>query len=173
MSKWNLDPAHSEAQFKVRHMMVSNVSGYFRDISASLQAEKEDLSDAEFQFEAKIDSIDTRQKDRDAHLKSADFFDAENHPLLTFNSTSVEVKDGNWLIKGDLSIRGISKSVELKAEYFGQVVDPYGQTKAAFEIEGKISRKDFDLTWNAVTEAGSIVVADEVKLLVNAQFVKA
>ena len=173
MSNWNLDNAHSEVQFKVRHMMVSNVSGYFRAFSGSMQAEKEDLSDAKFSFEAQIDSIDTRNSDRDNHLKSADFFDAANHPALSFHSNAVEARGDQWIIKGDLSIRGTQLPVELQAEYNGRAVDPYGQTKAGFEISGKISRKAYGLTWNAVTEAGSVVVSDEVKLLINAQFIKA
>lgn len=173
MSNWNLDNAHSEVQFKVRHMMVSNVSGNFREFSGSLEASKEDLSDARFAFEAQIDSIDTRNGDRDNHLKSADFFDAANHPVLSFVSQSVVAKGDQWLIKGDLTIRGTQLPIELQAEYNGQAVDPYGQTKAGFEISGKISRKAYGLTWNAVTEAGSVVVGDEVKLLINAQFIKA
>lgn len=172
MATWNLDTAHSEVQFKVRHMMVSNVSGYFRNFSGTLAAEADDLNDAQFDFEAQIDSIDTRQADRDGHLKSPDFFDAANHPALSFNSTSVQANGEDWIIKGDMTIRGTTLPIELKADYNGQAVDPYGQTKAGFEITGKISRKEFGLTWNAVTEAGSIVVSDDVKLSINAQFIK-
>lgn len=172
MATWNLDTAHSEVQFKVRHMMVSNVSGYFRNFSGTLTAEADDLNDAQFDFEAQIDSIDTRQADRDGHLKSPDFFDAANHPALSFNSTSVQANGEDWIIKGDMTIRGTTLPIELKADYNGQAVDPYGQTKAGFEITGKISRKEFGLTWNAVTEAGSIVVSDDVKLSINAQFIK-
>jgi len=170
---WNLDPMHSEATFKVRHMMVSNVTGHFKSFSATAQTQAEDLSDARFSFEADVDSIDTRQADRDAHLKSADFFDAANHPKLSFVSTSVEKRGEKHLLKGDLSIRGLVKPVELELEFNGSAIDPYGQTKAGFEITGLISRKEFGLQWNAVTEAGSVVVGDEVKISVNAQFIKA
>ena len=172
MATWNLDTAHSEVQFKVRHMMVSNVSGYFRSFSGTLAAEADDLSDAQFDFEAQIDSIDTRNSDRDGHLKSPDFFDAENHPTLSFKSTGIKTDGEDWLIKGDITIRGNTLPIELKGEYNGQAVDPYGQIKAGFEITGKIKRKEFGLTWDAVTEAGSIVVSDDVKLSINAQFIK-
>ncbi|MBI1316569.1 hypothetical protein GC167_06895 [bacterium] len=169
---WNLDPMHSEATFKVRHMMVSNVTGHFKSFSATAQTQSDDLSDAQFSFEADVDSIDTRQSDRDAHLKSADFFDAANHPKISFRSTSVEKRGDKHLIKGDLTIRGTARPVELDLEFNGSAVDPYGNTKAGFEISGAVSRKEFGLQWNAVTEAGSVVVGDEVKILVNAQFVK-
>jgi len=169
---WNLDPMHSEATFKVRHMMVSNVTGHFKSFSATAQTQSDDLSDAQFSFEADVDSIDTRQADRDAHLKSADFFDAANHPKLSFRSNAVEKRGDKHVLKGDLTIRGVERPVELDLEFNGSAVDPYGNTKAGFEISGAVSRKEFGLQWNAVTEAGSVVVGDEVKILVNAQFIK-
>ncbi|MEL6589268.1 MAG: YceI family protein [Bacteroidota bacterium] len=169
---WKIDPTHSEIQFKVRHMMISTVTGSFSSFDASLESDA-DFNNANIRFEADIDSINTGVADRDGHLKSADFFDAANHPKLSFASTRFEQSgDGEFVLEGDLTIRDTTKSVKLNVEYGGTLVDPYGQTKAGFELSGKINRKDFGLTWSAVTEAGSIVVSDEVKLLLNVQLVK-
>ena len=165
---WAIDPSHSDVMFKVRHMMISTVSGHFEDFNATVNADSDDFSGAEVEFSAKIDSINTKNADRDAHLKSDDFFNAESFPELKFKSKSY---DGNKLV-GDLTIRDVTKEVTFYTDFNGVATDPYGQTKAGFEISGKINRKDFNLTWSAVTEAGKIVVSDEVKLIVDAQFVK-
>ncbi len=165
---WAIDPSHSDVMFKVRHMMISTVSGHFEDFNATVNADSDDFSGAEVEFSAKIDSINTKNADRDAHLKSDDFFNAESFPELKFKSKSY---DGNKLV-GDLTIRDVTKEVTFDTDFNGVATDPYGQTKAGFEISGKINRKDFNLTWSAVTEAGKIVVSDEVKLSVDAQFVK-
>ncbi|MFD1144285.1 YceI family protein [Larkinella insperata] len=167
---WTLDPTHSEIQFKVRHLMVSNVTGKFNSFEGKVETTGDDFSNASVSFSADIDSITTGNEQRDGHLKSADFFDAENHPKLTFQSTDVKkVSDDEYEIKGDLTIRGITKPVTLKAEYGGQMGDFYGNTKAGFELSGTIKRKEFGLTWDAVTEAGGVVVSDDVKLLLNVQ----
>ncbi|MEY8779399.1 YceI family protein [Allomuricauda sp. XS_ASV26] len=168
-TNWNIDNAHSEIAFKVKHMMISTVTGYFEDYSASVETENEDFKGASFSFTAQTDSINTKNSDRDAHLKSDDFFNAEAYPELKFESKSF---DGNTLV-GDLTIKNITKEVSLDVDFNGVAVDPYGQTKAGFDISGAINRKDFDLTWSAVTEAGKIVVSDTVKLQLNVQFVKA
>jgi polyisoprenoid-binding protein YceI len=165
---WAIDPSHSDVMFKVRHMMISTVSGHFEDFNATVNADSDDFSGAEVEFSAKIDSINTKNADRDAHLKSDEFFNAESFPELKFKSKSY---DGNKLV-GDLTIRDVTKEVTFDTDFNGVATDPYGQTKAGFEISGKINRKDFNLTWSAVTEAGKIVVSDEVKLIVDAQFVK-
>ena len=165
---WAIDPSHSDVMFKVRHMMISTVSGHFEDFNATVNADSDDFSGAEVEFSAKIDSINTKNADRDAHLKSDEFFNAESFPELKFKSKSY---DGNKLV-GDLTIRDVTKEVTFDTAFNGVATDPYGQTKAGFEISGKINRKDFNLTWSAVTEAGKIVVSDEVKLIVDAQFVK-
>jgi polyisoprenoid-binding protein YceI len=165
---WAIDPTHSEIAFKVKHMMISTVTGHFEKFHALVESEREDFQDAVIHFTAKIDSINTKNGDRDAHLKSDDFFNASEYPELTFKSKSF---DGERLT-GDLSIRGITREISLDVNFNGVAVDPYGQTKAGFEISGEINRKDFDLKWNAITEAGSVVVSDQVKLLVDAQFVK-
>jgi polyisoprenoid-binding protein YceI len=167
-STWAIDPSHSDVTFKIRHMMISTVSGQFEEFSGTVETANEDFSGADVRFSAKIDSVNTKNEDRDNHLKSDDFFNAEKYPELTFKSKSY---DGNQLV-GDLTIRDVTKEVTLDTSFNGVVTDPYGQTKAGFEITGKINRKDFNLTWSAVTEAGKIVVSDEVKLVIDAQFVK-
>ncbi len=172
MATYKIDATHSEVTFKIKHLMISNVSGNFTKFDGEINANNEDLSDAVFSFEADVDSINTNNEQRDGHLKSVDFFDAENHPKLTFKSTSFTKKGDDFELVGDFTLRGVTKSVKLNAEYAGKMVDPYGNEKHGFEISGKISRKEFGLEWSAVTEAGGIVVSDEVKLLVNAQFAK-
>lgn len=167
-TKWNVDTVHSEISFKVKHMMISTVTGHIEDFKASVEAESENFINADFNFTAKIDSINTKNNDRDKHLKSDDFFNAEAYPEMTFKSKSF---DGNTLI-GDLTIRDVTKEVSLDADFNGIAVDPYGQTKAGFEVTGSINRKDFHLTWSAITEAGSIVVSDTIKLIVDLQFIK-
>ncbi len=165
---WNVDAAHSEIAFKVKHMMISTVTGHFEDFDATIGADNDDFSGADFRFTAKIDSINTKNKDRDAHLKSDDFFNAATYPEMTFSSKSF---DGNTLV-GDLTLRDVTKEITLDVDFNGVAVDPYGQTKAGFEMSGTLNRKDFGLTWSAVTEAGSVVVADNVKLVISVQFVK-
>ncbi len=165
---WNIDTTHSEITFKVKHMMISTVSGSFEKFDGKVESANEDFKNGDFSFSAEIDSVNTNNKDRDNHLKSDEFFGAEKNPKLTFKSKSF---DGEKMV-GDLTIKGVTKEVTLETEYNGTAVDPYGQTKAGFEFEGNISRKDFGLTWNAVTEAGSVVVSDKVKLIASLQFIK-
>ncbi|MFD2551768.1 YceI family protein [Bizionia sediminis] len=167
-TNWSIDNAHSEIAFKVKHMMISTVTGHFEDFQATAQTDDDDFNNASFSFSAKTASINTKNKDRDAHLKSDDFFNSEAYPEMSFVSKSF---NGSELI-GDLTIKDVTKQVTLNADFNGVAVDPYGQTKAGFEISGEINRKDFNLTWSAVTEAGSIVVSDKVKLVVDVQFIK-
>ena len=172
-TSWNLDGMHSQIGFKVKHMMISNVSGDFGKFNASIETEGDDFSTAKFDFSAEIESINTGVSDRDAHLKSDDFFNAETYPNMTFISTNIQRKgDEIFAITGDLTIRDVTRSINLDAEFGGVAVDPYGQTKTGFSITGKIKRSDFGLKWSAVTEAGSIVVSDEVKLNAELQFIK-
>ncbi|WP_173427050.1 YceI family protein [Kordia jejudonensis] len=167
-TKWNIDAAHSEIGFKVKHMMISKVKGAFEAFEASVETENDDFKNAQFDFIAKVNSINTKNNDRDTHLKSEDFFNADEYPEMIFKSTSF---DGDKII-GDLTIKNVSKEIALNTDFNGVVIDPYGQTKAGFEITGKINRKDFGLTWNAVTEAGNIVVSDTINLALDLQFIK-
>ncbi len=167
-TKWKIDKVHSEISFKVKHMMISTVTGHLDDFNATVETDNENFINADFSFISKTDSVNTKNSDRDTHLKSDDFFNADKYPELKFKSTSF---DGSTLI-GDLTIRDITKEIELDTEFNGIAVDPYGQTKAGFEISGTINRKDFNLIWSAITEAGSIVVSDTIKLIADLQFVK-
>ena len=170
---WKIDPTHSEIQFKVKHLMITTVTGYFETFDASFETENDDVHTASnIQFSADISSISTNNEQRDTHLKSADFFNAEEHEQLTFVGTNYEASGEEATLHGDLTIRGTTRPVTLKVEYGGTVVDPYGQTKAGFTVSGKISRKEFGLVWNAVTEAGAVVVSDEIRLHAEVQFVK-
>ncbi len=172
-TKWTIDGMHSEIGFKVRHMMISNVSGNFGQFTAEASTNGDDFSTANFSFNASIDSINTGVADRDGHLKSGDFFDAVAHPELTFQSTSVKkLSEGELEISGDMTIKGIVKPVTLVADFAGIAVDPYGQTKAGMSITGKIKRSEFGLTWSAVTEAGNIVLGDDISLNCEVQLIK-
>jgi polyisoprenoid-binding protein YceI len=172
--KWVADPAHSEIQFKVKHLMITTVTGYFQKFNISAETTDEKFTEVkEVIFTAQVNSINTNNDQRDTHLKSVDFFDAENHDQIRFVGNRYEqVGAEEYQLHGDLTIRGHTKPLTVKVDFGGIVVDPYGQTKAGFTVAGKISRKEFGLTWNAVTEAGSVVVSDEIKLLAEVQLVK-
>ena len=170
---WKVDTMHSEVGFKVRHMMISNVSGSFGSFDAHATTAGDDFATAQFSFNADINSVNTGVADRDGHLKSADFFDAESHPALTFTSTGItKIDDETLEIAGHLQIKGQTHPVVLKADFAGIAVDPYGQTKAGMTLSGSIKRSEFGLTWSAVTEAGNIVVSDDIKLAAELQFIK-
>ena len=173
-TNWTIDPTHSEVQFKVKHLMITTVSGSFNIFSASVQTEDEDFSKAKISFSADIDSITTGNADRDGHLKTADFFDAAKFPQLKFTATKYENvdNDGSYELYGDLELHGVTKNIKLDVEFGGVVEDAYGNTKAGFTINGKINRKDFGLVWNAVTEAGGIVVSDDVRIACEIQLIK-
>ena len=171
---WALDPTHSEVQFKIKHLMITNVTGSFDLFKVSAQTEGEDFTKAKISFSADVNSISTNNTQRDTHLKSADFFDAEKYPQINFTATKSENidSDGSYDLYGDLSIRDVTKAVKLSVEFGGVVKDAYGNTKAGFTINGKINRKDFGLTWNGVTEAGGVVVSDEVRLAAEIQLIE-
>ena len=171
MKKWTIDPTHSEVGFKVKHMMFTNVKGLFNDYSADIDF-NENLNDANLQFEAKINSIFTNNADRDNHLKSADFFDAEQYPTLNFKSTNIQGNGSEYEITGDLTIKGITKPVTLNAEFSGLMTDPWGNTKVGLNLDGKINRKDFGLTYNAALETGGVLVGEDVKLNAEIQLVE-
>jgi polyisoprenoid-binding protein YceI len=171
--QWKIDNTHSEILFKVKHLMISTVTGYFKDFNLEVETETKDFSTAKkIEFTADIDSIDTNNAQRDAHLKSADFFNTEEYSQLRFIGTKYEANEDEATLHGNLTIRGTTRPVKLNVEFGGIAVDPYGQTKAGFTVNGKISRKEFGLTWNAVTEAGSVVVSDEIKIHAEVQLVK-
>jgi len=171
--QWKIDPAHSEIQFKVKHLMITTVTGYFKTFDMEVQTETDDFNTANsIVFTADIDSIDTNNQQRDTHLKSADFFDGENHKELRFVGKKFQSSGDEGTVTGDLTIRGITHPATFKVELGGTVVDPWGQHKAGFTVTGKISRKEFGLVWNAVTEAGQVVVSDEIKLHAEIQLVK-
>jgi len=170
---WAIDPTHSEVEFKIKHLVISTVKGIFKEFTGSVEVDGEDFSTAEFHFEANVDSIFTNQTDRDNHLKSADFFDVANFPKISFKSTAVAKKsEDTYAITGDLTVRDVTKSIQLTAEFGGVATDPYGNVKAGFEITGAINRKEFGLTFHAVTEAGNIVLGEDIKLNINLQFAK-
>lgn len=164
---WNVDPAHTEVGFVARHLMVTKVRGQFKDVEGTVNvAEERGASTAN--VSVKLASIDTGSADRDAHLRSADFFDIENHPVMTFVSTAF---DGDTLT-GDLAIRGVSRPVTFQVEYNGVAVDPWGQTKAGFEAEAEINRKDWGLEWNVAIEGGGVLVSDKIKIQLAVQLLK-
>jgi len=169
---WGIDTTHTEVQFKVKHLVIATVTGFFKKFSGSVVSETEDFDGATVNFSLEVNSIDTNQADRDAHLKSADFFAADQYPTLDFTGTLKKVSGNDFKLNGDLTIRGITKAAVLDVEFGGIMVDPWGNTKAGFEITGKVNRKEFGLNWNAITEAGGMVVSEDVKILVNAEVAK-
>jgi len=171
-TKWIIDPTHSEVHFKVKHLVISTVTGTFKSFAGSMDSENEDFQDAAIEFTLDVDSIDTNQEQRDGHLKSADFFDAAQFPKISFKSSSFKKVGDDYELAGDLTVKNVSKPVKLNVEFGGTATDFYGNDKAGFEVSGKISRKEFGLTWDGITEAGAIVVGDEIKLQINVQFAK-
>lgn len=172
-TKWSIDPMHSEVQFKVKHLVISTVSGFFKSFEGSVETEGNDFENAKIEFSIDIDSINTNQTQRDEHLKSPEFFDVAKYPHIKFTSTSfTKTGDDEFELKGNLTVKDVTKPITLAVEYGGSTADFYGNTKAGFEISGKINRKDFGLTWDGVTEAGSVVVGEDIKLTINAQLTK-
>ena len=162
---WVIDPVHSQATFSVRHMMISTVKGLFKVISGSLNLDEEHPENSLVEAQVDAASIDTRDANRDAHLRSPDFFDAERHPSLTFKSTKVEPKgDSKYKVFGDLTMHGVTGPVVFDAEYFGWRKDPWGNQRAGLTATTKVNRKDWGLNWNQALEAGGLAVSDEVKI---------
>lgn len=166
-TKWNLDPTHSEITFKVKHMMISNIKGSFRTFNAEIESEDDTFKNAKTTATIDVHSIFTNNTDRDNHLKSPEFFNAEANPTITFESDAL-----NNSVTGNLTLNGVTKPVNLDVDFGGINVDPWGNTKAGFSFEGKINRKDFGLNWNAALEAGGVMVSEEVKIAGELQFVK-
>lgn len=173
-TKWQLDPTHSELGFKIRHLMITNVSGSFRSFSAEVETEDTDFSTAEIDLTAQMDSISTNNEQRDTHLRASDFFDAENYPVLTFKSSRVEKgdEDDAFIVHGDLTLKGVTKPVKLNAEFTGITKDPWGGERAGFIVSGKINRSDWGVNFNAALETGGVVLSEEVKINGEIQLVK-
>ena len=173
-TKWVIDPVHSEIAFKVKHLMITNVKGVFKEFEASIYTTGDDFMTAEVDFWMDPGSVDTGSADRDAHLKGADFFDVDNHKEITFVANTYEKvdADSSYELYGDLTIKGITKRIKLDVEFGGVVKDPWGNEKAGFSINGKINRKDWGLVWNAGLEAGGVLVGDDVKISCEVQLLK-
>jgi polyisoprenoid-binding protein YceI len=169
-AKWALDNAHSEVDFTIKHMMFSKVNGTFTSFEADIEADPEDLTTANIEFRVDLNSIDTRNNDRDNHLRSADFFDVENHPKMTFKSTKITKKSGSdYEITGDLALHGTTRQETFTATFEGTGKDPWGNEKAGFSAQGTIKRSDYGLTWNAALETGGFLVGDDVKVNLEVQ----
>jgi len=172
-TKWALDSTHSEIQFKVRHLMVSWASGTFKKFEVDVKSQGDDFTTAKIRFTADVNSIDTNNEQRDAHLRNADFFDADNHPQVIFESEKMErLDDEHYKLHGTLNLRGNSKPVVLNVEYGGIMQDPWGNTRTGFTVTGKINRKDFGISFGGVTETGGILLGDDVNINANVEFVK-
>lgn len=171
--KWTLDQAHSQLQFKVRHMMLTTVTGDFKEFEVNVETEGDDFSTAKISASANIASVSSGSEQRDTHLKSDDFFNAEKYPKLTFDGKSLmHVGDDHWILQGDITIRDVTQPISFKVTYMGMIDDPWGNKKAGFEVNGKLSRKEFGLKWDVVTETGGVVASDEVRIHCNVQFIK-
>ncbi|MBS1598835.1 MAG: polyisoprenoid-binding protein [Bacteroidetes bacterium] len=172
-TKWTIDASHSEIQFKVKHLMISKVTGGFKKFDATVTTKGDDLSTAKITFTADISSISTNNEQRDAHLKGGDFFEAENHPELHFESEKLEkIDEESYKMYGALTIRGITKKVALDVAYSGIIQDPWGHTRAGFEVTGKINRKDFGISFGMVSETGGVLLGYDVEIHAQTEFVK-
>ena len=170
---WALDPTHSELQFKIKHLMISTVTGQFNEFKASVETDGDDFANAKVHFEATVDSISTNNEQRDAHLKNGDFFDAEKYPVIVFKNEKMEkTGEDEYKLYGTLTMRGVSKNIILNAEFGGITKDPWGNTRTGFSVTGKINRLDFGISFGSVSETGGLLLGDEVKISANVQFVK-
>jgi polyisoprenoid-binding protein YceI len=168
MANWTVDPSHSSIGFSVKHMMVSKVKGVFEDYSATVTAaDLADLSTASISFKIQTASINTKSEDRDNHLRSADFFDADQYPAISFQSTSIEKDGDDYKVTGDLTIKDVTKPTTFNVEFNGKGTNPWGVEVYGFEAEAKINREDFGLTWNAALETGGVLVGKEIKITVD------
>lgn len=172
-TKWALDPAHSELTFKIKHLMISNVSGAFKNFSAKVETVETDFSTANINLTAEMNSISTNNEQRDAHLRSSDFFEVEKFPQLKFTSTEIEqTDDESFNLYGNLTIKGVTKPVKLNMEYNGIVKDPYGQEKAGFFVSGKINRSDWGINLNVALETGGLMLGEDIRIQSEVQFVR-
>ena len=170
---WKIDPAHSQIQFSIRHMMISNVRGRFENFTGVVEFDEQDLKRSSVDIQIEAASVNTREAQRDGHLKSPDFFNADKYPYLTFKSKRIEKTDvTHGRIVGDLTIRDVTKQVVLDVEYSGQAKSPWGTISAGFSATTKINRKDWGLTWNQTLETGGVLVGDEISVNVDLEIVK-
>lgn len=172
-TKWALDATHSEIHFKVKHLLISTVTGQFKQFNATIDTEGDELTTAKVHFTADINSISTNDEQRDGHLKTGDFFDAENHPQLVFEGKQLEKIDAeNYKLHGILTMRGVSKPETFDVEYGGMAIDSWGNTRMGFSLAGKVNRKDYGVSFSMVSETGGILLGEEVKIVANAEFVR-
>ena len=171
MTNWKIDPAHTEIAFKVKHLMISNVRGYFKEFDGTIMMSDDNFINASISFTANTSSVDTNNSMRDEHLRSADFFETEKFPTLSFVSKSItSLGENNFNVAGDLTMHGVTKEIALETILNGRVVDAYGSNVISFDINGSLNRTDFGLVWNAAIETGGVIVSEEVKLEINAEF---
>jgi len=171
---WNLDTVHSSVEFVVKHMMITSTKGRFTDFAVDAEIDESNLANSKATVTINAQSVDTREPQRDAHLRSADFFDAENAKTLTFTTTKIEPNGGDdYKVYGDLTIRGVTKPIVLDAEANGPIKDPWGNTRVGISATGKVNRKQFGLNWNTVLETGGFLVGDDVKMNIDIELVKA
>ena len=172
MATWNLDKAHSEIEFKVKHMMISNVKGYFHDFDVTVTGNAEHLEEAAVVVEIKTASINTKSDSRDEHLRGADFFNADAYPVISFKSTAIKkIDDEEFELSGELTVKDVTKPATFVAEFGGIAKDPWGNQKVGYTVNGKINRQEFGLTWNAALETGGVMVSEEVKFYADVQFI--
>jgi polyisoprenoid-binding protein YceI len=174
-TKWVLDPTHSDVEFKVKHLMISTVTGHFSSFTADVATEGEDFTTAKVTFTVDAASINTKNEQRDGHLKSPDFFDTANYPQIKFTVTKIESvdNDGSYNVHGDMTMHGVTKNIKLEVEFGGVIKDPWGNTRAGLTVSGKINRKDFGLNFHATTETGGVMLGDDIKVHIALEFVKA
>ncbi len=173
VERFEIDPAHSTVGFTVRHLVITKVHGRFGEFSGTLEHDAENPAASKVAVTIRVPSIDTRDEKRDAHLRSADFFDADNHPEMKFESTKVEASGSDYRIFGDLTIRGVTKAVVLESEYLGRGKDPWGGERVGFSAKTKVDRKDFGLVWNVALETGGVLVGESVEIELDVQARKA
>jgi polyisoprenoid-binding protein YceI len=172
-TKWSLDPAHSELTFKIKHLMISNVSGAFKNFSAKVETEETDFSKANINLTAEMNSISTNNEQRDAHLRGSDFFEVEKFPQLKFTSTGIEqTDDESFNLYGNLTLKGVTKPVKLNMEFNGIVKDPHGQEKAGFFVSGKINRNDWGINLNVALETGGLMLGEDIRIQSEVQFIR-
>ncbi len=173
LSSWTIDPSHSQVEFGVRHMMISTVKGFFTGVEGTIHLDEANFGGSKVEVTIDASTVDTRNGDRDGHLRSGDFFDVESFPTITFRSRAVEGTPEAFQVMGDLTIRGETRAVTLEAEKLGGGVDPWGNERVAFRGETKVSRKEFGLTWNQALETGGVLVGDEIRIVLELQAVLA